>query len=100
MSSLQGAVGAASLGEVEGLRTFGFVPVRLCEGCSWPVPDGERRCPNCRGIALFQLVARRVGRAFAQEPNMLARVVLLRIFLLVALSIWEHIRRFEDFPSL
>ncbi len=71
-----------------------------CERCSWPVPDGERRCPNCRGIALFQMAARIVGRAIAQEPSLLLRLTLLKRFFGVAVNTWEQMRLFGDVPSV
>ena len=64
------------------------------------MPDGERRCPNCRGIALFQMAARIVGRAIAQEPSLLLRLTLLKRFFGVAVNTWEQMRLFGDVPSV
>ena len=77
-----------------------FAGSALCERCSWPVPDGERRCVNCRGIVIFQMAARIIGRAIASEPNMLARLVLLKRFFGVAVNTWEQMRLFGDVPSV
>ncbi len=71
-----------------------------CERCGWAVPEGERRCANCRGIYIFQMAARVIGRAIAAEPNMLARLVLLKRFFGVAVNTWEQMRLFGDAPSV
>lgn len=67
-----------------------------CERCSWPIPDGERRCSNCRAIEVFQMAARIVGRAIMRERNTLARLALLKRFFGVAVNTWEQMRLFGD----